>query len=432
MTNFTNFPLPVQPEKKAGPAQNQQTGEMLSVQEMLDRRNAEFEVIARVAAISNSNASLPDKLTQALQYASSVLTTHYLAVFVNDPDGKPVHTASYSRLGNVEGFHRHCIDRVDLPLLEHAARTKDWIRIPDITCPPVPLTRKQLAAYKRLDVRRIGVKPVISQDKVLGTILLMRHRWVYIPVTEITFMDTFANHIAILIENSRLRRESRDLAIMEERRLLAQELHDSVTQNLFCLDMSVQGLKNSLSNTPGHDPEESLPKPARAALDLIENQTHAIQKALRSLINELRPVELSGEESLDAALKRHISSLQQASGVQILLHIEGDSRWIPLRVQQALNRIAQGALSNIGRHAQAAEAWVRLVVGEKDVDLRIGDNGKGFDPAAVMASVQSYGLTSMSDQARLLGGAFEIVTGPGKGAEVRVSIPIRSEGCAGE
>lgn len=415
------------PDGAAPAGAQQKSVEPLSVEEMLTRRNTEFEVIAAIAAISNSAAGLPDSLSRALELAIQVLNTHYIGIFVITPDGKPVHTASISKLGDVEAFRQHCIDLVDRPILDLAIRQRDWVRIPDVNHPRVPLTEQQRAAYRKLGVERIGVKPVISQDKVLGAILLMRHHWVNIPITEITFMDTFSNHVAILIESSRLRSQRRDILIMEERRSLAEALHDSVTQGLFCLDMATQSLKNTLLNSPeilSEQPPRQLPEPVYAALDLIEYQTHLAQKELRSLINELRPVTLSGEDNLEAALKRHIASLKQVRGVPASFHVIGNTISLPLSIQRTLNHIAQGALSNIGRHAHASHVWVTLEIREKEVLMEFYDDGVGFIPEQIEISDESYGLTSMSDQARLTGGDFKVLSAPGEGTRVSVNIPL--------
>lgn len=415
------------PGETAPSGAQQKNVESLAVEEMLTRRNTEFEVIAAIAAISNSAASLADSLSQALELAIRVLNTHYIGIFIITPDGKPVHTASISKMGDVKAFHQHCIDLVDRPILDLAIRQRDWVRIPDVNHPKIPLTEQQRAAYCKLDVERIGVKPVISQDKVLGAILLMRHRWVNIPITEITFMDTFSSHVAILIENSRLRSQRRDMLIMEERRSLAEALHDSVTQGLFCLDMATQSLKNTLLNSPeilSELPPRQLSEPVRAALDLIETQTHIAQKELRSLINELRPVTLSGEDNLEAALKRHIASLKQVRGIPVSFQVTGNTRSLPLAIQRILNHIAQGALSNIGRHAHASHVWVTLEIQEKEVRMEFYDDGVGFIPEQIEVSDESYGLTSMSDQARLAGGCFKVLSAPGEGTRISVNIPL--------
>jgi signal transduction histidine kinase len=383
---------------------------------MLSRRNAEFEVIAQVAALVNEPPDLPSNLDTALSLASRVLETDFLAVFQYNDSDKFVFTSAYSRDPKSELFRQHCKEMIDLPLLELAVKQRDWVRTLDISQSQVPLTAQQLNAYEQLGVNRVGVKPIITQDRILGAMLLMRHRFHNIPITEITFAETFTNHLALLIINHQLKTQVRDLAIMEERRRMASELHDSVTQSLFSLGMANQSLVNILGDLPG---------PAGNALKLIDAQTRNIQVELRKLINELRPLNLRDKESLDYALKLHISSLQQTMRAATHLQIEGDPRRMPLAVQQTLNRIAQEALSNIARHSQASKVDVCLTIEADEVRLQISDNGVGFSPSDQRSSqFISYGLTSMRDRAEFIGGSLELKTFPGTGVEILVRVPL--------
>jgi signal transduction histidine kinase len=91
-------------------------------------------------------------------------------------------------------------------------------------------------------------------------------------------------------------------------------------------------------------------------------------------------------------------------------------------VEVGLYRIAQEALSNIVRHAQAAQVWLRLAVSPEDVSLVIEDDGQGFDPAEVVKN--RYGLVGLNERVNLLGGRLQIESAPGTGTRLVVTVPI--------
>jgi signal transduction histidine kinase len=125
-----------------------------------------------------------------------------------------------------------------------------------------------------------------------------------------------------------------------------------VTPSLFTLSLTAKGLKSSLDHIPAVNQQ---------ALEMLVEQTKVVQAEMRTLINELRPVNLEHND-LESALRQHILSFRRAADTEITLTIRGGVRHIPEPVQQNLNRIAQEALSNIIRHAQPVMpvfAWKR-------------------------------------------------------------------------
>ena len=190
-----------------------------------------------------------------------------------------------------------------------------------------------------------------------------------------------------------------------------------MTQSLFTLSLTARGLKSSLPQVPGANQQ---------ALDLLIDQTRLVQSEMRTLINELRPIDLEADD-LDSALRQHVQSIRRATNIDVKLNVQGSVRQIPKPVQQNLNRIAQEALSNVARHASASEVSVALVVSEQVVTLTISDNGIGFDlRAASLQQAGSLGLISMRERAELLGGALLVRSQPGKHTLVTAQIPLHN------
>jgi len=216
--------------------------------------------------------------------------------------------------------------------------------------------------------------------------------------------------LAAAIDNRRqhllVSERGQQIAVLEERRRLARELHDSVTQSLFSMSLLAQVLPDLWKVDRAE---------ARAGLTQIRDLTRGALAEMRALLFELRPAAL-GERSLAHALREHAGAFAQRTGVPIALDIASDLA-LPEAVEQAFFRIAQEALANIARHARAHQARVALING-RPVRLLIADNGQGFQPERVAAG--SFGLNSMRERAASIGARLEVRSTVGQGAEIIV------------
>ncbi|HEY4633899.1 MAG TPA: GAF domain-containing protein, partial [Candidatus Limnocylindrales bacterium] len=209
---------------------------------------------------------------------------------------------------------------------------------------------------------------------------------------------------------SELRRQAGELAAGEERAHLARELHDSVTQALFSMTLVSRSIELLLERDPAA---------AREQLGQLRDLQREALAEMRALIFELRPGNLE-QDGLVRALKTHTAALQGRVGLPIVVESDLAGR-LPLEVEEVLYRVAQEALHNVVKHAAARQ--VRLGIRETTggVALRIEDDGKGFDPAAVPDG--HLGLAGMRARADRLGATFACVSRPGGGTTIEVTVP---------
>jgi hypothetical protein len=144
-------------------------------------------------------------------------------------------------------------------------------------------------------------------------------------------------------------------------------------------------------------------------------------------IADLRPSHLD-DLGLSSAMRWYANTLQERVKLDVHVEIFGEERVVASPVKIALFRIAQEALTNVLKHAQAKTARVTLTYGEKSVQVRVTDDGKGFDmDTAGSAKRVSWGLKGMEERTSLLGGRFEVQSQQGQGTTVEVSIPYLQE-----
>ena len=139
---------------------------------------------------------------------------------------------------------------------------------------------------------------------------------------------------------------------------------------------------------------------------------------------DLRPAVLD-DLGLPAALRWFVDRIPEG-GPTTHLALEGDEgRTLSPEVKTAAFRIAQEAVTNVLRHARARNVWVNMASGPSDLELSVADDGLGFDLGTLRRlPAASFGLSSMEERVRLVGGQLEIRTSPGAGTEVRARFPV--------
>ncbi len=202
----------------------------------------------------------------------------------------------------------------------------------------------------------------------------------------------------------------------EERRRVAREIHDHTDQVLSGLIVTVDIAQQALA-TQDHKLARVLAETRTECENLLER--------LDDLVLDLRP-KLLDDLGLPAALEWLTQGFQTRSGVQVRLQVSGLRARIAPDVETAAFRIIQESLTNIVRHADANQASVDIRHLAGSLDIEVADDGCGFDPAAVDGMGTShFGLLGMSERAGIVGGSFHLISSPGTGTRVQVSLPAQ-------
>ena len=205
-----------------------------------------------------------------------------------------------------------------------------------------------------------------------------------------------------------------ELTLAAERQRMARELHDTLSQGLTGLVLQLEAIKAHLEAGRGERAvaiiEQSL---ARARSTLADS---------RSVIDDLRAVPAGMPEAMRAKTER----FTQATGIPCELSLALGDTTPPPNTSDHLLRVLNEALTNVTRHAQAGQVWVRLEAKNNHLELEIRDDGQGFEPG-IVTGAGHYGLLGMRERARLVGGTLEIESGTGRGTRIRLVVPINQE-----
>ncbi len=229
----------------------------------------------------------------------------------------------------------------------------------------------------------------------------------------IALLTTIADQIGVVVENARLRKQAEQAAVTEERGRLARELHESVTQSLYTLNLFASAGRHLAANGDMVQVQQHL--------DQISELTQGALKEMRLLIHQLRFPVLS-QEGLLAALRQRLEMVEGRAGVNATLEID-HYRDLPTSLEESLYWIALEALNNALKHSHATTVKLRLCVKDTSVELEVRDDGQGFDvPAA--AAANGVGLVSMRERASALGGELSVSSAIGQGTTVGLRIPL--------
>ena len=198
----------------------------------------------------------------------------------------------------------------------------------------------------------------------------------------------------------------------EEARRIAHALHDDAGQLLVSVHLALE------------EASAGLPARSRERLKKIRGLLDEIEKHLRRLSHELRPTILD-DLGLLPALEYLAQGVAARSGTPIAVEGPRGPR-LPTAVETALYRVVQEALRNATRHAGARRVDIRLIVEQGSVRCSVKDDGRGFDLKAVLGRKgdRGLGLIGMRERLNALGGRLTIDSAPGRGTELRITIPL--------
>ncbi|MAT99688.1 MAG: hypothetical protein CL608_21310 [Anaerolineaceae bacterium] len=214
---------------------------------------------------------------------------------------------------------------------------------------------------------------------------------------------------ALAIDNSRLRLQAEEAAVLAERNRLARELHDAVTQTLFSASLIADVLPRIW---------ERNPELGRVRLAELRELTRGALAEMRTLLLELRPATLT-ESSLAELLQQLAAAVIGRSRLKVTVNVVGE-RPLPPDTQVVLYRIAQEALNNIVKHAGASQVSVTLQFLPECVELTVADNGRGFEVSRI--GVHSLGLGIMRERAAKIGAKLQITSEIGTGTIIKVQV----------
>jgi signal transduction histidine kinase len=251
--------------------------------------------------------------------------------------------------------------------------------------------------------------PLGSRGGPFGTLMIANSKGGrHFDDEDLRLVEVFAEQAAVGLEYARARQEVDRLLVMADRERIAKELHDGAIQSLFAVGMGLQGAATIAG-------DEQL----RERLETAVGEIDRVIRDLRNYIFGLRPGILA-DRQLDQALRTLVAEFHERTGIVTVVEVDAVAAAELASKAGDIVQLCREALSNVARHSGADTCRVSLGRRGDGLVLEIDDDGKGFDPTAVVAR---SGLANLQSRAESLGGSFALESEQATGTLVRITLP---------
>lgn len=381
--------------------------------QQLQQSHREFEILHAIAARLNREMVLEKALDATLQQTVELLELGSGWIWLYPADDETPYLASTFNLPPVflekpellsGATYCYCLESYQEEALEEA------MNIHEITC-----TRLKNLTEGTSGLRYHASIPLQTKQTKLGILNVASPALQKLSDEKLRLLYTIGDMLSIAIQRARLFENSRQLGISQERNRLAREIHDTLAQGLSAISLKLETLDAFLENSA---PQEITRTKVQQLLELTKNQ---LTEARRSVL-DLRATPLQ-ENNLPQALERLLKKHSQSSDIEAFFERIGPYQKLPIRIEMGLYRIAQEAIMNSLKHAEASKIELSIKYTERYTALQVKDNGQGFDTTKPYPN--AFGLIGINERIKLLGGKIDIQSAPGLGTQIAVEIPLK-------
>jgi len=380
----------------------------------LKRRNRELSILNAIAQALNREVDLAQSLRAALAQVADLLDlqTGWIWLVREETGGSYLAASQNLPPALVDAPRRmegscYCLDTYRAGDLEGAANVNV------VTC-----SRLNGLVDGTDGLRYHASIPLYAHGKKLGVLNVASADWRELSPDDLRLLYTVGDMVSIAIERARLFAQSAQLGAAEERNRLAREIHDTLAQGLTAITLQLETTDALLETETD---SQRARQTVQQALALARAN---LEEARRSVL-DLRAAPLEGHTLAEALAALAAQPEWTERNLQVRFKAFGESRWLPVRVEASLYRIAQEALANVALHADASQVRLDLEVRPDRVQLVIQDDGRGFDPGRIPKG--RYGLIGLNERVKLLNGKLRLQSSSGAGTRIEVVIPLESK-----
>ncbi|NWF64549.1 MAG: HAMP domain-containing protein [Chloroflexi bacterium] len=380
----------------------ERTVELAAANQSLQRRALQLEAIAEASKKISSIVEMDELLTDLVMFICETFKYTDVRVYLLEDDALNLH--AYSRkletLLPTIALTMRCLN-TDVINNGKYVLVNDVLNAPDFPTEGFEkFVQSELVVPLKIGTRILGTLDVVSTEVN-----------VFSP-EDVLLLHSVGDQIAIAVENSRLYQRSLELAVHEERSRLARDLHDSVVQSLYSLNLLISGWKRIVQNGGTSEVGEYFERAGEI--------THQALKEMRLMVFQLHPDALKWE-GLASALHRRLEAVEHRAGVKTTLNASRLPS-LPTKAEEALYHIAQEALNNALKHSGGKSVTIDIQVFDGAIELKVLDDGQGFDVSGQNAG--GMGLANMRQRAEELHGELTIESAPDYGTKVKVLLPL--------
>ncbi len=382
------------------------------------RRSEHLDALRQAALALTTELEISKVLQQVVEQSRTLVDARYGALAVLGSDGRTVEQFYTSGL-SPEVHNRLQHMPVGDGILGVMSKDGQSIRLADIAGEP----RAAGFPEGHPPMHTLVGVPIQSKGRIYGNLYLTEKRIVLpsggaiegeFSAEDEELLAMFALQAAIAIENARLYQENQQIAVLRERERIGMDLHDGVIQSIYAIGLLLDDARHRIASTPS----QSI-----TAIDAAITGLNEVIVDIRNYIQHLRPRRFQGR-NIRQGLEALAQELRNDTMMTVTVTIDEQAATVcSARQADEFLHIAQEALANVRRHANASNVTIGFGFEEGLLQLSVQDDGAGMDTAEVRKG-QGNGLRNMRARARGMHGEFRLNTAPGAGAWLAVTAPI--------
>ena len=377
------------------------------------RQTANLERLLLISEATRRSLSLENVYKSTLEAVLNVTGFSYAAIHLIDPGGETVSLVASKGLG-ANLLKEISTERFDDAYMAWVRDTHDLDCVSDLRCETRIYPKSGIEDGDRALVK----VPLLAGDRLVGVLTMVIkevHTW---TVDERRWLAAIGRQLGVLIDHIHLTDQTRDLAILQEREWLSQELHDNLAQLLGTIRVLADRMVTNLGNSE----VEKVQTDANIILSVAQDAYTCVREELVSL----RAMQ-DTEQDLIPRLNETVAHFQCLWNIETTFTADNlqELALAPARIRVQLLRILQEALANVRRHSRATHVDVTLERMNDYLNMEIHDNGRGFDLQDVHDS--HLGIRVMHERAASLGGHLKIFSDQDFGTLVQVRLPMNPE-----
>ncbi|MEL6150788.1 MAG: histidine kinase [Chloroflexota bacterium] len=338
-------------------------------EDALQKAHSELQILYQIASVTSGYTNLGDIFSKCLSHIVTITAGSHVGIYTGNPQTGTLNLTPTTAVPHT------------LPDVIDADRL-DPNNVTELATP---------------SGQACIVIPMLAKGNLQGGIGIVPHTETPLPPDQLTLLRSIADQIAIAIDNANLYQRSKKLAISEERRRLARDLHDSVSQSLYSLTLFAEAGQRMLENKEVERAEKYLERLNDTAQDAL--------REMRQLLFELRPLDLENGKLPDL-IQQRLEIVERRSGITAHL-ITDHLPPLPRKVEENVYYIVLEALNNVLKHSKCSAVSITISSTNNAVHIDIADNGVGFSEAAPTFS-RGMGLQNMFERAEEINSTMQI------------------------
>jgi two-component system sensor histidine kinase DevS len=379
----------------------------LASERELAQRNEELELVNSLATAASSTVSVDELLGQMIDQTLELFQANSAEIYLREESSDSFRLAMYRGESAAVPQHRNGFREGEgwiggvvadgRPAFSRLAQTA-----------ASPASPEEAAAGPGT----VACIPLTAKGEVVGVLNLAYLGEREFTESELGLLEAVGAGIGIAVENARLSRQARRLAVLEERERIGMDLHDGIIQSIYAV-----GLNLDYARLISQENQDQIGERLAQSID----QLNAVIRDIRAYILDLQPSRIATQD-LGHALDRLVREFRSNSLIEVEVRLEPEIvKHLDAMRSAVFFHIAQEALANIAKHANASRVWISLREMDDELIFQVADNGRGFDTGGEPRRL-GHGLSNMAERARQAGGAFEAISSPGEGSTISIRI----------